>query len=309
MFNFRDGILCGMTETSREDVKTILMMVLTTMFWGGSFVASKIALPEFPPMTLTFFRFIIATAIIFPYMWSRSNTRIPEKKDLPLLFGLGFLGVSGYFAFQFTALLYTSSANASTINALNPLVSSILATFVTDERLSRRRVGLLLLALVGVILTVTGGDPDVLLNMEFNKGDLIMLIAMLSFATYGVYSKRATQRYEPLLVTSYIFLFGLIQVTPLMILEGVLVNVPSFSAAAWGGVIFMAIGSSVLGYQIQQVAIKRLGVNRTSLFINLVPLWAILFSYLVLGDKITIINIVSAVIIGTAVYLNTRNNG
>ena len=71
----------------------------------------------------------------------------------------------------------------------------------------------------------------------------------------------------------------------------------------------MAIGSSVLGYQIQQMAIKRLGVNKTSLFINLVPLWAILFSFIMLGDPITIINILSAVIIGMAVYLNTRNNG
>ena len=156
---------------------------------------------------------------------------------------------------------------------------------------------------------MTGGDPNVLLNMEFNKGDLIMALAMLSFAVYGVYSKKATQVYEPLMVTSYVFLFGLIQITPLMLLDGVLENVLSFSLKAWGGVVFMAIGSSVLGYQIQQVAIKRLGVNRTSLFINLVPLWAIIFSYIILGDSITIINLVSAVIIGTAVYLNTRNNG
>ena len=298
-----------MADTNSEEMRTILLMVLTTMFWGGSFVASKIALPEFPPMTLTFFRFIIATAMIFPYMWSRSSSKVPNRKDIPLLFGLGFLGVSGYFAFQFSALLYTSSANASTINALNPLVSSILATLVTDERLTKRRIGLLLLGLIGVILTVTGGDPNVLLNMEFNKGDLIMALAMLSFAVYGVYSKKATQVYEPLMVTSYVFLFGLIQITPLMLLDNVLPNVLSFSLKAWGGVVFMAIGSSVLGYQIQQVAIKRLGVNRTSLFINLVPLWAIIFSYIILGDPITIINLVSAVIIGTAVYLNTRNNG
>jgi drug/metabolite transporter (DMT)-like permease len=298
-----------MADTSSNEVRTILLMVLTTMFWGGSFVASKIALLEFPPMTLTFFRFIIATTVIFPYMWSQSSTKTPELKDIPLLFGLGFLGVSGYFAFQFSALLYTSSANASTINALNPLVCSILATFVTDERLTKRNLGLLLLGLIGVILTVTGGDPGVLFNMEFNKGDLIMALAMVSFAVYGVYSKRATQVYEPLLVTSYVFLFGLIQITPLMLMDGVLTYVLGFSAKAWGGVVFMAIGSSVLGYQIQQMAIKRLGVNKTSLFINLVPLWAILFSFIVLGDPITLINIFSAVIIGTAVYLNTRNMG
>ncbi len=177
---------------------------------------------------------------------------------------------------------------------------------MTDERLSRRKVGLILIALVGVLLTVTGGDPNVILSIQFNKGDLIMSLAMLSFSIYGVFSKKATQRYEPLLVTSYVFLFGLIQITPLMLMEGVYMNALSFSAKAWGGIFVMAIGSSVLGYQIQQVAIKRLGVNRTSLFINLVPLFAILFSYLILGDQITVVNIVSAAIIGTAVFLNTR---
>ena len=286
--------------------RTNLMMVLTTAFWGGSFVASKIALPEFPPMTLTFFRFLIATAIIFPIMLSKSEALVPDRKDLPLLFGLGFFGVSGYFAFQFTALLYTSAANASTINALNPLVSSVIASYLSYEKLNRRRFGLILLAFSGVILTVTGGDIRVLTNMQFNKGDLIMLLAMFSFSIYGVYSRRATQRYAPLLVTAYVFLFGLIQVTPLMLLENVYLDALSFSSRAWTGIVFMAVGSSVIGYLIQQVSIQRLGVNRTSLFINLVPLFAILFSYLVLGDPVTVINIVSAVIIGTAVFLNTR---
>lgn len=283
----------------------MLLMVLTTMFWGGSFVAGKIALPEFPPMSLTFFRFLFATAIIFPYMWSRGE-KTPDRKDLPLLFGLGFLGISGYFAFQFTALLFTSAANASTINALNPLVSSFIASIVTDEKLTRRKIGLILFAFTGVLLTVTGGDVGVLLNMGFNRGDLIMLLAMVSFAIYGVYSKRATQRYSPLLVTSYVFLFGLIQIAPLMVWEGVYMNALSASRQAWAGIIFMAIGSSVLGYLIQQVAIQRIGVSRTSLFINLVPIFATLFAFLILGEPITGVNLASAAIIGSAVYLNTR---
>ena len=91
-------------------------------------------------------------------------------------------------------------------------------------------------------------------------------------------------------------------------MEGVLGDVRSFSYAAWASIIFMAICSSVLGYLIQQVTIKKIGVNKTSLFINLVPLFAILFAYLVLGDTVTIINIASAAIIITAVIMNTRLN-
>ncbi|MFW6109646.1 MAG: DMT family transporter [archaeon] len=288
------------------DSITYILMGLTTSFWGGSFVAGKIALREFPPMTLTFFRFLIATAIILPYMWSRDSVKVPDKRDIPLLFALGFLGVSGYFAFQFTSLMYTSAANSSTINALNPLTSSVIAIFLTEERLSVKKVGLIFLALTGVLLTVTGGDKHVLLNLSFNKGDLIMVLAMISFSIYGVYSKKATEKYSPLLVTAYVFLFGLIQITPLMLMENVLGSAFSYSLEAWIAIFFMALFSSVLGYLIQQVTISKIGVNKTSLFINLVPLFVLIFSYLILGDPVTYINLVSAGIIITAVVLNTR---
>ena len=295
-----------MSGESRKHLLTYILMVLTTAFWGASFVAGKIALPEFPPMTLTFFRFLIATAIIVPYMWIKDEVKIPSQKDIPLLFGLGFLGVSGFFALMFNSLLYTSTANASIINALNPLTSSIIASFLMKEKLNLRKFGLIFLALIGVLLTVTGGDFDVMLSYDFNIGDLIMLLAMISFAFYGVYSRKATSKYSPLLVTGYVFLFGLIQITPLMMMEGVLSNVLTFSLKAWVAVVFMAVCSSVLGYFIQQVTIKKIGINKASLFINMVPLFAILFSYLVLGDPVTLINLVSAAIIITAVLLNTR---
>jgi len=293
------------TKSKKEEKEAHLLMLLTSMFWGASFVAGKIALLEFPPMTLTFFRFFIATIIIFPYMWSKSRIKNPERKDIPYLFAIGFLAIPIQFALQFTALQYTSPANASTIAALNPFVSSIMATYLTDERLSRRKVSLLILALCGVLLTVTGGDPYVLLSMQFNKGDLLATLGMLTFALYGIFSIRATKKYGPLLVTSYVFLFGLVQITPFMLREGVWTKVLSFSLEAWIAVIFLAIGASVLGYQFQQISIQRLGVNRTSIYINLVPPFAIIFAYVILGDKITLINIVSSSIIGIAVYLNT----
>jgi len=295
-----------MSGKGRGELVTLALMVLTTAFWGGSFVAGKIALREFPPMTLTFFRFLIATALILPYMWVTAEIRVSRREDIPMLFGLGFLGVSGYYTFQFTSLLYTSAGNSATINALIPLTSSVLATFMTEERLNARKVGLIFLALSGVLLTATGADIEVLRSLAFNKGDLVMLLAMLCFSVYGIYSGRMTARYTPILVTAYIFLFGLIQITPLMLMEGVFWEVLSYSREAWAAIVFMAVFSSVLGYMFQQMAIQRLGINRTMLFFNLVPLFTILFAYLVLGDPVTPVNLASAAIIITAVVLNSR---
>ena len=295
-----------MSGKERGELVTLALMVLTTAFWGGSFVAGKIALREFPPMTLTFFRFLIATALILTYMWVILLSPLIVNLDIPVLFGLGFLGVSGYYTFQFTSLLYTSAGNSATINALIPLTSSVLATFMTEERLNARKVGLIFLALSGVLLTVTGADIEVLRSLAFNKGDLVMLLAMLCFSVYGIYSGRMTARYTPILVTAYIFLFGLIQITPLMLMEGVFWEVLSYSREAWAAIVFMAVFSSVLGYMFQQMAIQRLGINRAMLFFNLVPLFAILFAYLVLGDPVTPVNLASAAIIITAVVLNSR---
>jgi len=282
------------------------LMTLTTAFWGGSFVAGKIALREFPPMTLTFIRFLVATAIILPYSWANEETKTPRREDIPILFGLGFLGVSGYFTFQFTSLLYTSAGNSATINALIPLTSSVLATFMTEERLTPRKLGWIFLAFSGVLLTATGGNVQVLRTLSFNRGDLVMILAMLSFSIYGIYSRRLTMRYSPLFVTAYIFLFGLIQITPLMLMEGVIGEVLSYSREAWMAVAFMSVFASVLGYMFQQMAIQKLGINRTMLFFNLVPLFAILFSYLVLGDPVTSVTLASAGLIITAVVMNSR---
>jgi drug/metabolite transporter (DMT)-like permease len=133
-----------------------------------------------------------------------------------------------------------------------------------------------------------------------------MILAMFCFALYGIFSGRMTAKYSPVLVTAYVFLFGLIQITPLMLMDGVIGEVLSYSWEAWAAIAFMAFFSSVLGYMFQQSALQKLGINRTMLFFNLVPLFAILFAYLVLGDPVTPVNLVSAGIIITAVVLNSR---
>ncbi len=295
-----------MSSDGRDNHITLALMTLTSAFWGAAFIAGKIALREFPPMTLTFLRFLIATAIIFIYMWGTEEVRFPRHKDAPLLFALGFLGIFGYYALYFTSLQYTSPSNAATINALIPLVSSVMAIYVTGESLNAKKVGLILMGLSGVALTVTNGDLRILRTFDFNRGDLMMIGAMLCFASYGVFSKKATSKYTPTLVSSYAFLSGLILITPFMLRENVLLDSMSYSPEAWGSVLFMAVFSSVAGYIIQQRSIQRLGVNKTMLFFNLVPLFAILFSFLVLGNPITTVNIVSASIIVTAVILNNK---
>lgn len=295
----------GLLKNSSEKL-ILVLMTLTAFFWAGAFIAGKVAIKEFPAMTLTFYRFLIASAVIFPYLIKTEEKWMPDKKDIPLLFGLGFLGISAYSALFFTALKYTSASNAAMINGLIPITSGILASYFISEKITTKRAGIILLAFSGVMLTITGGDITVITNLNFNKGDLIQFAAMVSTASYGVLSKNATRKYSPLLVISYAFLFGTIMLIPVVLWENRLIASLSYSRMAWGAVFFMAIFSSVIGYLIQQVSIQRLGVNKTQLFYNMVPVFSILLSYIFLGEPVTSVKVLSVAIIITAVILNSR---
>jgi drug/metabolite transporter (DMT)-like permease len=300
----RDQGIGDMDLDEAPDSTVLLLMTMTTVFWAGSFIATKIALRELPAMTIMFYRFIVATTLIVIIAFRRERT-LPSRSDIPLLLGLGLTGIFIYNILQFNALLYTSAGNASTINALVPLTSSVLATFFIGEKLTKRGIGCIILALIGVIAVITNGDLSTLLTLGFNRGDLLMLGAMLCFSIYSVFSRKATKRYTPMVVTAYAFLFGFIPMIPLAFIDGSIARIGETSILVWMLILFMAVCSSVVGYLIQQVSLKKIGVTRTMLFMNLVPVFSLILSAIILGDDITPVKIGSAALIIAAVVINS----
>lgn len=289
-----------------ENRKIYILMTISTVFWGGAFIAGKIGVEEFPPFSLAFFRFLFATIIIFSTMIKyEKNWKIKKDQWMPIIF-LGIVGMFGYHALFFTALQYTSAINSSLIAATNPLITSILAVLFLKEPLGLKRLGAITIAFVGVVLTLTGGNMEILINSQFNIGDIIMLGAVLCWAIYGVISKRVMPRYSPMILTSYTFLVCLILLIPFVIMENPGEYMRNTTWRGWSSVLFMAIFPSVIGYLVQQMSIKDIGPNKTAAFFNLVPVSSIILSGLILGEKITVFKVFSAMIIITGVYLNAR---
>ncbi len=282
------------------------LMTISTVFWAGAFIAGKIGVQEFPPFSLAFFRFFFATAIIFGIMLKyESNWKLKKGAWVPVIV-LGIVGMFGYHVLFFTALQYTTAINSSMIGATNPLITSILATFFLKEPLGIKRLGAIGIAFLGVVLTLTGGDLSTLTNWELNTGDLIMLAAVLCWAIYGVISKRVMHRYSPILLTAYSFLVCLIVLIPFVIMENPVTYMGGTTWRGWTAVLYMSIFPSVIGYLVQQMSIKEIGPSRTAAFINLVPVFSIILSGLILGEQITAFKLLSAAIIISGVYLNTR---
>lgn len=280
---------------------------MCTLFWAGAFIAGKIGVNEFPPLSLAFFRFLFATIIIFPIMirYEDKDWRL-KKSDLPVIISLGIIGMFGYHALFFVALKYTTAINSSMIAATNPMITSILASIIIGERLGFKRLGAILIAFLGVILTISNGQIETIKNISFNIGDIIMLCAVVCWAVYSVISKKVMPKYSPLIITSYSFLVCLIALIPFALIEKPMTYLPNITWKGWVSVLYMSVFASVVGYLVQQISIKAIGPSKTNVFINLVPVFSILLSSAILKEEVTLIKLTSAIIIITGVYLNSK---
>jgi drug/metabolite transporter (DMT)-like permease len=282
-------------------------MVMTAFFWSGAFIAGKFGVQEFSPAALTFFRFLIASVIIFVIMikYEKKDWHL-KKEDWKVILFLGIVGMTGYHILFFGALKYTTSTNASIIGALNPIITSFLAASFASERLSSKRFFAILIALLGVILTITDWKLSVLMQMAFNKGDILMLCAVFCWASYSVVSKKVMGRYSPLILSAYSFIVCTIFLIPFVIWEEIQTGfLSSTSWTGWTSIIYMAIFPTVIGYLIQQISFKYIGASRTNIFINLVPVFSIILATLILHEEFSGLKVISAGIIISGVFLNS----
>ncbi|MFZ7103501.1 MAG: DMT family transporter [Peptococcaceae bacterium] len=291
----------------KDDKLIYFLMIIAAFFWAGAFIAGKYGIQEFSPLALTFFRFLIASVIIFAVMvrYETKDWRL-KKADWKVFLFLGAVGMIGYHILFFGALQYTTSTNASIIAATNPLLTSILAVFFAGEGLTYKRAGAIFIALTGVILTITNWNLNLVSSLTFNKGDILMLCAVFCWAAYSVVSKRVMPRYSPLILSTYSFMICTVLLVPFVIYEELTTGfLAATSWVGWTSVFYMAVFPTVIGYLIQQISFKALGAGRTNIFINLVPIFSIILATTILHEQLTPLKTASAAIIISGVYLNS----
>ncbi|MEG2289334.1 MAG: DMT family transporter [Clostridium sp.] len=283
------------------------MMLLATIFWAGAFIAGKFSVGEFPVFSLVFFRFLIAAIIIFVIMIKVEENWKITKKDIKMFLTLGIVGMIGYHVFFFLSLKYTTATNSSLIGATNPIVTTLLACAFLKERINYKNIIGILISLFGVMLIITNGNIGVLLNFKFNLGDILMIIAVVCWAAYSILSKKALEIYSPIKITSYAFLTCVILLFPLMIMEKPWVYIPKVSINGWMSVIYMAIFPSIFGYLIQQMSIKKIGPMKTSLYVNLVPVFSMTLAFLILGEAVSWIKILAGLLVIIGICVNVMS--
>ncbi|MFA6941119.1 MAG: DMT family transporter [Clostridiaceae bacterium] len=288
--------------------KIYFLMTLCALFWSGAFIAAKLSSPFIPPFTLTFLRFSLATIFLyFLAKLKKVNLIRLTGKDIPVFVFTGILGMIGYHVLFFLSVRYTSAINASFIGASNPIITSILCMIFLKERINIKRFMGIALSFMGVLLTLTNADFSTFKSLSFNKGDLLMLLAVFIWAIYTVFSKIVMKRYDPFNLTFYTFLFCTIFLIPALFFENPFRFLLAAPHSAYLAVLYMAIFPTVIGYLVQQYSIKQIGPSKTSIFINLVPIFSIFLSVLILGENLVPVKILMGFLIILGVYITQKN--
>jgi len=297
-----------MTEikiTMREVLEKNIMIV-ATFFVSGAFIAGKFSVREFPIYSLIFLRFLIATITLFAIIKGLKKDIRIDKKELPIITLLSLLGMVGYHIFFFNALKLTSSLNTSLIAAVNPIITTTLTIIFLREPITKKGFLGILISFIGVIFIITNGSFTVLRNLDFNLGDLLMVCGVFFFASYFVILSKVLKRVEPMILTFYVFFICALILLPVIFYENPMEFLPNISLKAWGSLFYMSIFASVGSYLMQQISVKRIGPAKTSLYINLIPVFSMFMAYFILGEKVTPQKILATTMIISGVFITNR---
>lgn len=283
-----------------------LMLVVATSTWGSAFIAGKIAIQSFEPATVAFFRFLGAAILLFPLMWYiERDVPKPTKKDWLLFAMLGLTGIALYNIFFFIASKHAPVIKSSLFIASNPILIIVLSALFLKEKISRNQVFGLILAILGVAFIITNGHLEVFINMDFEPIDLVLLGAVVCWALYSVIGRVVLRKYSSIVSTTYAVAFGTVFLFPFALMETTMADLTSSSSGAWLAIGHMSVFVTVVSFIMYYYGIQQIGAAKASIFINFMPISAVLMASLFLGEALTLPHLIGAFFVLGGVTLST----
>ena len=274
------------------------------VIWGCTFVQTKILINSgLRPDEIFLFRFTLAYILIL--LLAGKRLFLDNWTDEVLAVALGLTGGSLYFVTENYALAYGYCSNVALIVCLTPMITAlIVGCFYKSERMGRSAVIGSAIAFVGMALVVFNGNFILQLSP---LGDVLALAACLCWALYTLIIKRLQDKYSNMLITRKIFGYGLLTILPMLLVRGVDIELlVDGGAVVWGNILFLGCVASLLCFLGWNFCLERLGTVRATNLLYLNPVISITTSAIVLGERVTWIAILGAVLILTGLYCMRR---
>ena len=284
------------------------MLICATLFWAGNFTIGKFAyLENIPPYSLAFLRWCLVWIILLPFTYKELlKLKDNIKKSLSLFFILGFTSVCIFTSFTYNALNYTQVINASLFNTAIPVTIILVCFMLKIEKTNLFQISGLLISVLGILAIITKLDLNILLSLNFNKGDLFMIGAIIAWGIYSAYLRKRTFDVSLLALVHIICTFGLIFLLPLFILDLMQGKTIEMSSNLFYILIYIAIFPSIGSYYCWAGAVSIIGANRAGIFLSLIPLFSTIFAILFFNEKFLLFHFIGSVLIILGLFLSNK---
>lgn len=257
------------------------------LVWGGTWVAGRYAVLEAPPLAIAVWRFLLASASLLALVaWRNGGLPRPTRREWRLIFGLGVTGIFLYNLCFLYGLQRLAAGHAALVVALNPVIVTVAAAWLAHEHLTPRKAIGSAVALAGCLTVIGHGSPLAPLQGEFGLGEILIVGCALSWAAYTLIGRRATKTLSPLVATAYSSAIGWAMLLATALLDRPAALMPTYSPLVWTCILFLALLGTTLGFTWFNEAVARIGAARASIFINLVPVAAVLQGAWLLDERL-----------------------
>lgn len=281
------------------------MLCGPVLFWSGNFVLARAMSLDIEPITLSFWRWMIALIVFAPFSTLALLRDWPiVRKHLALLLLMGALGVAGFNTFVYLGLRQTTATNALLINSFIPILIILLSPLILGTRMSYRKLVAVLVSSAGVVVLVVKGDMHNLYQLQINFGDLWILLAALFWAIYSI-----CLRWRPPGISASAFLL-------FTMLVGVVLLLPFYLYVLWQGeyleinpanlmtVAYVALFPSIGAFLLWNQGVKMIGAATAGQYIHLMPLLGTLMAVVFLDEQLFWFHLLGALAIGVGVLLS-----
>ena len=290
---------------------TYVKLIAAMAMWGGTWIAGRVIAQELSaPLAVASLRFVLSGLAVGGFMLlSEGRLPFPQNgRDWGLIWALGFFGIFLYGLCFFFGLQRIPAGRGALVVALNPALIVITAWLIGKERMTPRKAIGSLIAFAGCLTVIGNGDPLALFQGSVGLGEWLIVGCVLSWTAYTFIGWQATHRFSPLATTLYASLSGAILLGLAALVQGD-INPAAWSWRVWSGMGFLAIFGTAIAYTWFTDAVHRLGAGHASIFINLVPVFAVLQAALLLDERLGLAVLAGGALVIAGVWLTSYQKG
>ena len=284
------------------------LLVFATFCWSGNFIVGKFAyLYEVPPLTLNFFRWISVWLILIPFTHKEIyNNWIYIKKNWFVISFMGIITISTFNSVVYLALTYTQIINAVLVLAAIPAVTIIISSFMKVDKTNIFQLMGLLLSVLGITAIISNADIDKILSLNFNKGDLWMLVCVLCWSLYSTLLKKYSFKFSQFTLIHLMVSVGILFLLPQFFYEKSIGLETNFNTAFFIILFYVVMFPALAAYYCWQKGIVIVGPNRATMFIQLMPLISAVLAILIFQEKFELYHFIGASFIIFGIYLSNK---